>query len=536
MAAQRRGISGVENESDLACLGFFAIMWARSMSDGIGLEAAHTMKNSPDNSTFAPFVPTLPVGYVLGEFRIEEVLGQGGFGITYRATELATDYSVVIKENYPTSFAYRDSMSGELRPMHKCEGSYNWALESFEKEARTLRRLPMHTNLVRVTGVFRALNTAYIVMEPIAGANLAELYPMGHTMEPELLMSILRKLLSALEPLHGQGIIHRDIKPGNIMLTPAGEPVLIDFGAARPVQGTHTATQIGTMGYAPPEQMDFADDGQVAEKRAPQPHWDLYSLGCTCHQLITGRIPIAGARPLSEREDLQGKYPACLLSSIDKAHELLPANRWQSAQDWLDELTADERAAQEAELRRKEEAEVRLRREVEELRAKLNAEQEARKAAEKRAQILCVSQSAGAPAPQVAAPQRRKWIAVAKFNSIAGLICGVLSGVFGEMIYGDGDILRVLADIGIPLAICGVIFYVFAGPLIAALSRRGNFLMVLLLSIIVSVVGFAFLVLHISFSYDELFEKLGIGAMIGLITGTIYGIIYGIARKIGKAD
>lgn len=502
------------------------------------LEDSFAMKNAPENSSFAPFAPTLPSGYVLGEFRIEEVLGQGGFGITYRATELATDYPVVIKENYPTSFAYRDAMSGELRPIHKCEDSYSWSLESFEKEARTLRRLPLHTNLVRVTGVFRALNTAYIVMEPIAGANLSELYTMGKTMEPELLKGILRKLLTALLPLHGQGIIHRDIKPGNIMLTPSGEPVLIDFGAARPVLGTHTATQIGTMGYAPPEQMEFADDGQGSENRTPQPHWDLYSLGCTCHQLITGRIPIAGARALSERADLQGLYPARLLSSIDKAHELLPADRWQSAQDWLDELTADERAAQEAELRRKEETEVRLRGELDELRARLKAEQKARKAAEECVKKLRANQPAAAFAPRVKTPLTGKWYARVIFNLIAGSISGILAGVIGELIFGDASKWLMLREIGVYLAILGAFFYVLLGPLIAAVRKRGGFVMMLVSSIILSIVCWAMfcLIVSLSFEYFWYNDKLFIGAVIAVLSGSCYGIIYSIACKKNIVD
>ncbi len=303
------------------------------------------MPSSTQNSSFVPFTPTLPAGYVLRDYIIEDVLGQGGFGITYRAREEMTDYTVVIKENYPSLFAYRDPMSGELRPMHKCEESYRWALESFEKEARTLRKLPKHTNLVNVTGVFRALNTAYIVMEPIDGKNLAELYPQGSQVEPQLLESILRKLLCALEPLHRQGIIHRDIKPGNIMLTTEGEPVLIDFGAARPTQGTHTATQIGTRGYAPPEQLEPTEYGENAEKASPRPHWDLYALGCTCHQLITGYVPVSGARTLSERPELHGLYSSALLASIDKAHEKDPADRWQSAEEWMNALPGNSPSA-----------------------------------------------------------------------------------------------------------------------------------------------------------------------------------------------
>ena len=338
------------------------------------------------NSSLAPFTPTLPVGYVLHDYIIEEVLGKGGFGITYLAREEMTDYLVVIKENFPSDFAYRDPTTGELRPMPKYEKSYRWALKSFEKEARTLRKLPKHPNLVHIIGVFPALNTAYIVMEPIDGKNLAELYPTGSKMEPQLLEGILHKLLSALIPMHRLGIIHRDIKPGNIMLTTEGEPVLIDFGAARPMEGTHTATKIGTREYAPPEQMKPVED-EDGEKQAPQPqpHWDLYALGCTCHQLITGRAPIHGARTLMERPALLANYPARLLSSIDKAREVAPADRWQSAQEWLDELDAEHRRKQEEEHRRKVEDEERRQRELEAEKLKAKSAQAALNAAEEKA-------------------------------------------------------------------------------------------------------------------------------------------------------
>ncbi len=315
------------------------------------------MASSAQNSSFAPFSPTLPAGYVLHSYIIEKVLGKGNFGITYLAREEMTDFPVVIKENFPSTFAYRDPMSGELRPMLQCEESYRWALESFEKEARTLRKLPKHTNLVHVTGVFRALNTAYIVMEPIDGKNLAELYPHGSKMEPQLPESILRKLLNALEPLHRQGIIHRDIKPANIMLTPAGEPVLIDFGAARPMEGTHTATKIGTRGYAPPEQW--------SNSKKCGPWTDIYALGATCYYLITGeappdssdRMPDDCYSPLATRPELQGRFSPTLLASVDKSLALRTTDRWQSAQQWLDELDAEQNRKPKEECHRKAEEE-----------------------------------------------------------------------------------------------------------------------------------------------------------------------------------
>ena len=287
--------------------------------------------------------PTLPIGYKLHDmYTIKAVLGQGGFGITYLAVEDMTDFPVVIKENYPEQFADRNRHTHEVVARNGYAESYQWSLESFEKEARTLRKLPGHPNVVHVTAVFKAMNTAYIVMEQVEGNTLEKLCPAGTMMPRQEVEHLLRRLLPALTELHSRGIVHRDIKPGNIMLNSAGEPVLIDFGAARPTQGTHTATIIGTMGYAPPEQMSQESENENTE---PRPHWDIYALGATCYRLITGKNP--GYVPVKLTTDAQlcRTYGAELLSSIDKARELNPADRWQSAQDWLNALHCDNNSA-----------------------------------------------------------------------------------------------------------------------------------------------------------------------------------------------
>ncbi|MBR5887835.1 MAG: hypothetical protein IKZ07_06455, partial [Akkermansia sp.] len=106
------------------------------------------MQTLTQNSSFTPNDTALPVGYKLHDYIIEDVLGKGGFGITYSAREILTNYPVVIKENFPSDFAYRDPISGELRPMHKCEESYRWAQEHFERTATLLHKLPRHNNIV----------------------------------------------------------------------------------------------------------------------------------------------------------------------------------------------------------------------------------------------------------------------------------------------------------------------------------------------------------------------------------------------------
>ncbi|MDO5464370.1 MAG: serine/threonine-protein kinase [Akkermansia sp.] len=285
---------------------------------------------------------TLPNDYVLnGSYIIRRTLGQGGFGITYLAEEVVTGRSVVIKENFPVSCSmrcpdsYRVSSGGPL-----LQSDYDWALRSFLNEARVLAGLS-HPNIVPVITAFTALGTAYYVMPYIAGTPLNQAD--AATVSEEWLRYFLRHMLGALDYLHGQNLLHRDIKPGNILLDKAGNPILIDFGTVRRV-GAHTHTKTGTEGYAPLEQ--WASGGE----RGP---WsDLYSLGATCYRLITGLEPPdchdrvyadSDASLLSERRELLGRFSPALLAGIDRAFRMNPAERWQNARVWLKDLSGGSR-------------------------------------------------------------------------------------------------------------------------------------------------------------------------------------------------
>ncbi len=277
----------------------------------------------------------LPPGTKLGDYIIERTLGQGGFGITYLAKDTTHDIHVVIKENLPFSFAYRDTTTLKVhsRRSQADEGTFDWAEKNFLNEANTLASLD-HPHIVKVTQVFSALETAYFVMPYIEGFSLDKYREKVGTPTEEWLYGLLAALLNALDYLHQKGLLHRDLKPGNILLTEGGQPQLIDFGTARQMLSEKSQTVIESPGYTPFEQTESR--GNVG------PWSDLYALGGTLYKLITGETPLKSSDrvrqdpylPLEHRPELQGHFSPPLLKSIDKALAVWPEDRWQSAEEW----------------------------------------------------------------------------------------------------------------------------------------------------------------------------------------------------------
>lgn len=286
----------------------------------------------------------LPDGYVLNDYIIDYAIGKGGFGITYRAHRKDTGKVVVIKENFPEGVAMRCANTYRVCavPRTDKEDLFNWAQIHFSEEAAILTQLE-HPNIVRVLDYFKELDTAYYVMEPVPGAELDT--ALGEYGEPDetWIRLILSKLLSALQYMHSHtpSVLHRDIKPANIMLNVGGSPVLIDFGLARKNQKISQVIA-GSHDYTPFEQLTGK-----SEKQGP---WtDIYSLGATCYRLITGDVPANSVGrlaeykegkqdcyiPLVDRKELKGRFSPDFLSSIDKALQIFPADRWQSADEWL---------------------------------------------------------------------------------------------------------------------------------------------------------------------------------------------------------
>ncbi|MGH8496877.1 MAG: protein kinase domain-containing protein [Gammaproteobacteria bacterium] len=277
----------------------------------------------------------LPAGYILEQFHITEVLGQGGFGITYQAIDTRLQRTVAIKEYLPRQYAFRDDDSTVLPRDDQDRETFDWGLKRFIDEARALARF-RHPNIVAVMQFLEANGTAYLVMEYEEGRNLEAwlaLHPEG-VAEDILVDGILLPLLDGLEKVHDKGLLHRDIKPENVFMRRDGTPVLIDFGASRPhgKAATATATSLISVGYTPFEQ--YGGAGRQG------PWTDLYALAGTMYRVIAGqKPPDAIARQQGDAlqpavEVGRARYSDEFLATVDRALALDPAERPQSAAEF----------------------------------------------------------------------------------------------------------------------------------------------------------------------------------------------------------
>ena len=284
----------------------------------------------------------LPSGTELvGDYRIERVLGAGGFGVTYLADEIALARMVTIKEYFPSDIAARDGGIDAAPRSQDCAGDYRWGLDRFIEEAQTLAKFD-HTNIVRVYRYFRANNTGYMVLHFEEGQSLKGwLKALGRAPRQKELDAIIGPLLDALELIHKSDFLHRDIAPDNIIIRKSGDPVLIDFGSARGEIASHTKTVSALVkpGYSPYE--------QYAETSRQQGPWtDIYALGGTLYHAVTGkRPPDAPSRMVKDelvpaREAALSSYRAGFLKAIDKALALNVEARPQSIPAWRGDLLA----------------------------------------------------------------------------------------------------------------------------------------------------------------------------------------------------
>jgi len=276
----------------------------------------------------------LPKSYRLQEYRIERVLGFGGFGITYLAIDTNLDKTVAIKEYLPNDLALRANGAAVVPKATECREDFQWGLDRFLDEARALARF-RHPNLVPVHRFFEANGSAYVVMEYEAGERLTEILRRTKQSVPEEeALALLDGLLDGLAAVHRGGYLHRDIKPGNIIVRADGTPVLIDFGAARQALGqrSQAVTSIVTPGYAPLEQ--YTTSGNQG------PWTDIYAVGAVAYQIVTGAPPpeaTARARQDPYRPLSGQKYPDysdAFLRAVDWALRVDEHERPQSVADF----------------------------------------------------------------------------------------------------------------------------------------------------------------------------------------------------------
>ena len=224
---------------------------------------------------------------LIGRYTIEGVLGQGGFGITYLGMDELHEKPVAIKEFFPQGIVtrnieYRDTVTvtfvGE-------KDNYEKGKERFLKEARTMAKFSKDKGIVKALDFFEINNTAYIVMEYLEGVTLKQYLAENKRIDAEDLVELLVPLIEALDEIHSQGLIHRDISPDNIMVLPDGRIKLMDFGAARDYTefGEKSLSIVLKPGYAPPEQY---------QTHGVQGPWtDIYALCATMYKCITGENP-----------------------------------------------------------------------------------------------------------------------------------------------------------------------------------------------------------------------------------------------------
>ena len=289
----------------------------------------------------------LPVDYMLQEYRIEKVLGIGGFGVSYLAHDTNLNAKVAIKEYLPNDLAVRnEETAAVLAKSSRDDEEYRIGLDRFLLESRTLATF-RHPNIVRVNRFFEANNTAYMVMDYEFGESLnawmrKRLERGDPPPDEAALLQMIVPLLQGLDKVHEAGFLHRDIKPANIYVRDSdGSLVLLDFGAARQTASAAKdgMTSIVTPGYAPFEQ--YHSHGRQG------PWSDLYALGGVLYWFVAGRKPIeAAARIQSDPQESaleigKGKYSEGFLKAIDWA--LLPDDqkRPQSVSEFLPILIGD---------------------------------------------------------------------------------------------------------------------------------------------------------------------------------------------------
>lgn len=277
-----------------------------------------------------------------GKYKIEKVLGQGGFGITYLATQVMLDRKVCIKEFFFKEYCDRTPTGSVISTTSSNKEIVMKFLNKFIKEARTISQLN-HPNIIRILDIFEENGTAYYVMEYIDGCSLANMVERLGVLGETDAVGYIKQVGNALDYIHKQRINHLDVKPANIMIRKEDDrAILIDFGVSKQydMQGDQTSTTpVGvSYGYAPMEQ--YVPGGVSVFS----PQTDIYALGATLYYLLTAKIPPAPHRILTNGFIISSRISASLAEAIRRAMEQNKSKRPANILNFISLLNIDNSA------------------------------------------------------------------------------------------------------------------------------------------------------------------------------------------------
>src|SRR5579862_3250566 len=295
---------------------------------------------SPFNLTSLNSLQLPPRTLLHDQYLLGRALGHGGFGVTYLAWDIGLATRLAVKEFMPNGVAGRGGgMTEVIAYSDHTRAEFEWGLERFLEEARTLKKFKNFPGIVSIDTAFRDNGTAYLVMEYLDGSTLEDfLKKRGGKIPIETALEIMLPVMRALSAVHAEGILHRDISPDNIYLTRAGKVKLIDFGAARNALGqkSRNLSIILKEGYAPEE--------QYRASGIQGPWTDVYAMAATLYHAITGRIPQPALDrqaqdnlqwPSQQQIQIEPRIEAALM----KALSIKAVDRFQSMEDFKAALT-----------------------------------------------------------------------------------------------------------------------------------------------------------------------------------------------------
>jgi serine/threonine protein kinase len=280
----------------------------------------------------------LPPGTVLREWRLEEVLGVGGFGIVYRGQGVYFGEAVAIKEYFPSAISDRIDGTTVAPTDSSSEEIYELGRQKFLEEAKVLWNLSRperHPNIASVRSLFEIHGTAYMVMDFENGVSLSQMLRDGKQFDEKSLLALIKPVAEGLARAHAGGVLHRDIKPANILVDDTGRPVLIDFGSARFESGQATNTKVTF--YTPP----YAAIEQYVKSYPQGPWTDIYALGVVMYQCVSGEKPPEVLERLhgGVGQDLSSRqwpgFSRTFTRAVDAAMAIRPAERPPTIADWL---------------------------------------------------------------------------------------------------------------------------------------------------------------------------------------------------------